>query len=562
MTNCQMDDNATVVNNSSTVAGTSRYITLKELVLMPKAYQKFNSINSRLTTARGIYYQDYNFTINADLILYYSDGKTESITFEVYSDKDKGYVENLVLNKEDNGEYSVYYVLYDMTYEEKLLAADNHYVKIEKMSVQRLYDFDTVGLTKRNRSDIVIIGGDCFQRYYKMERTESFSGIPDQLEFSEVNGEEKFTPVPCPEPEVSLPSHPIMLPIFNPVPWNPDPIVPSPEIVIPGGVTATPFAPIKTKTIINPQILRFRNEPGFPQDLMDVYMNPDRMFGMRGRINSLIGSGKSDYDTKKDLAFRILNLAKDPENQQTALDLLDYLNENDYTEESLYNADWAVDFFATNHDVTFDQFENWFLGKSEGYDGEYDASYWDNPDLTFPAQTLPSWDNFKLAYPSKKNSLFDNAEKLSHAVGGRVLSIYLESYNNNTCALRVSRGLNYSGVTIPYIPGKTFKGADNKYYFLGAANLCAWMKKTFGTPVGSNHLTGAQGGERGELFPEKIVGKKGIYIMIPNNPGGGIGADGFGATGHADMLENSECDNWCNFDAPGGVKDIYIWTLN
>ena len=48
----------------------------------------------------------------------------------------------------------------------------------------------------------------------------------------------------------------------------------------------------------------------------------------------------------------------------------------------------------------------------------------------------------------------------------------------NACALRVSRALNYSGVTIPNIANHTFQGSDGKYYFLSSAKLYNWMIKT------------------------------------------------------------------------------------
>jgi hypothetical protein len=106
---------------------------------------------------------------------------------------------------------------------------------------------------------------------------------------------------------------------------------------------------------------------------------------------------------------------------------------------------------------------------------------------------------------------FTTAEQVYTSVGGAVLTKYNQGARN-TCALRISKGLNYSGITIPNIPGVTVKGADNKNYFLVAKNLLTWMKNTFGTPTGSNHLTGSQGGANGVNFPTLLNGKQGIYI--------------------------------------------------
>lgn len=68
-------------------------------------------------------------------------------------------------------------------------------------------------------------------------------------------------------------------------------------------------------------------------------------------------------------------------------------------------------------------------------------------------------------------------------VGGSVLAnkpVVAEGQEPNACALRVSHALNYSGVTIPanlavknskgQFEQHTFKGADNKWYFLSAAH--------------------------------------------------------------------------------------------
>ncbi|WP_090974515.1 type VI secretion system amidase effector protein Tae4 [Parapedobacter composti] len=131
----------------------------------------------------------------------------------------------------------------------------------------------------------------------------------------------------------------------------------------------------------------------------------------------------------------------------------------------------------------------------------------------------------------------------------------------NACALRVSRALNYSGITIPTIIGQTAKGADGKNYFLGAANLNAWMIKTFGEPT---KFTGAQGGENGKNFPTLLSGKKGIYIMVPNYP------RDF-ASGHADIWNGETCNAGCYFGIGArppingrqqGVAFIHLWELN
>lgn len=223
---------------------------------------------------------------------------------------------------------------------------------------------------------------------------------------------------------------------------------------------------------------------------------------------------------------------------------------------------WAMNYLIQNPSVPFATFKNQFLGKSEGVDGTYDQNYWEDPNLTFTPQTLPSWNSFSSAYPKHADTLYDSPGKMYNSVGGTVLSLYNSNPTSfgNTCALRVSKALNYSGITIPSGTDR-YQGADGKYYFLSAKALLAWMKKTFGTPTGGNHLTGTQGGTNGVNFPSLLSGKKGIYIMVPNLPGGCANNTGFCASGHADMIDNSVCDGGCYFGATGGVSEIFIWEL-
>jgi hypothetical protein len=196
------------------------------------------------------------------------------------------------------------------------------------------------------------------------------------------------------------------------------------------------------------------------------------------------------------------------------------------------------------------------MGTSEGQDGEYNATYWDNPGLTFPSQNLPSWSAFQNAFPTN-NGNYMAASQVYQLVGGQLYNSHLNNPNaySNACAIRVSRALNYSGVVVPDIFGQTEKGADNKNYFLNAKNLNQWMRKTFGIPIGSNHITGAQGELYGVNFPSLLSGRKGIYIMIANYPG-------LFATGHADIINNSNCPGECWFNPKGGVHYIDIWELN
>ena len=224
--------------------------------------------------------------------------------------------------------------------------------------------------------------------------------------------------------------------------------------------------------------------------------------------------------------------------------------------------DWAIQYLIQNPSILFPIFENQFLKISEGIDGSYNSNYWDDPSLTFPPQSLPSWNNFEAAYPKHNDPLYNTSQEMYTSVGGQVFSLYNSnpSLFQNTCALRISKALNYSGISVPAGPDR-YQGSDGKYYFVSCAALFNWMKKTFGIPSGSNHLTGTQGGQNGQNFPSLLSSKKGIYIMLPNFPGGCSTGTGFCASGHADIINNSVCDGGCFFGAIGGISDIYVWEL-
>ena len=239
---------------------------------------------------------------------------------------------------------------------------------------------------------------------------------------------------------------------------------------------------------------------------------------------------------------------------------------------------YCINYLIANPTTTFEQFQNWFMGTSEGIDGEYDAAYWENPSLTFPPQNLPTYDQYLQGMPRFANGTFMiGADNVYGLVGGDVQQKRLQypALTNNTCALKVSIALNRSGIIIPNIPGKTFEGGGveftGKYFFLNAKSLNSWMRETFGTnpsttstPFNSNHIsyTGSQGGVNGINFPSLLSNVKGIFSMITTETYINSG----GATGHADLIFPSNTNNLgtciygCNFNLP--IERIDIWKLN
>jgi hypothetical protein len=238
---------------------------------------------------------------------------------------------------------------------------------------------------------------------------------------------------------------------------------------------------------------------------------------------------------------------------------------------------WGSDYLIKNPDVTWDQFENWFMGTPEGQDGEYDAAFWENPNLTFQQQNLPTYKDYEknmARFPD--GNLMTGADNVYGLVGGDVLKARNldKKRTENTCALKVSIALNRTGVVIPNIPNITIEGGGTefkgKFFFLNARELNYWMRKTFGTktgigntPINPNHLTfnATDGGPNGEMFPNKLKNILGLYSMITTEQYRKNG----GTSGHADLSFTDSkgmgnCRYGCFFNLP--IERIDIWILN
>lgn len=254
-----------------------------------------------------------------------------------------------------------------------------------------------------------------------------------------------------------------------------------------------------------------------------------------------------------------VNFWDSPSNFLIVSTLTDRLNRGGFSADVKDFIKWCIDYLINNPNVNFQDFQNQFLTQSEGPDGSFDDAFWSNPSLSFTQQNLPTWNDFQAAFPLNTDPLYDTPEKMYTSIGGQLTTFYNANKDRdgklNTCAVRLSKALNYSGVTIPSIPGKTLKGSDNLYYFKGAKDMNEWMRKTFGTtPSNANHhhYTNADAGINGRNLPTLLNGKKGIYSLVSSDSGWG--------TGHCDLINNNcTCGNSCHFDAP--IDYIDIWEL-
>lgn len=256
--------------------------------------------------------------------------------------------------------------------------------------------------------------------------------------------------------------------------------------------------------------------------------------------------------------------------------LINYQIEQNWTIASSVYSLWAIEFFRENTEVTWAQFENWFMGTPEGEDGDYNAAFWENPNLTFPQQNLPTYNNYvnnMARFPD--GNLMKGADNVYALVGGVVLQTRIDDPKSteNTCALKVSIALVRSDIIIPNLPGITLEGSGEfagKFFFLNAKELNAWMRKTFGTktgigntPINANHFSynAADGGPNGVDFPNKLKDKQGIYSMITTEQ---YRLDAR-TSGHADLLFTDSkgfgnCPFDCFFNLP--IQRIDIWILD
>ncbi|MEI7870432.1 MAG: type VI secretion system amidase effector protein Tae4 [Candidatus Methylumidiphilus sp.] len=93
--------------------------------------------------------------------------------------------------------------------------------------------------------------------------------------------------------------------------------------------------------------------------------------------------------------------------------------------------------------------------------------------------TLPSYETLWVVYPDYVN--YPNPEDVKILIGGKVNAAWI----TNTCAIRMSRALNYSGIVLPKsaVGMNTISGSDKKRYAYRVRELRKWLNVTLDTPV-------------------------------------------------------------------------------
>lgn len=128
---------------------------------------------------------------------------------------------------------------------------------------------------------------------------------------------------------------------------------------------------------------------------------------------------------------------------------------------------------------------------------------------------------------------------VAQVIGGKVKYNIEAGIFTNSCALRLSYVLNYSGILIPFASGKTSSGSDGKWYIPRVKDLVRFLEDSFGAP--DQTLLNPS--------PDKVK-EKGILVFEVNG-----WSD---ASGHATLWGGAACSDSCYF---GKASKTHLWTL-
>ena len=155
---------------------------------------------------------------------------------------------------------------------------------------------------------------------------------------------------------------------------------------------------------------------------------------------------------------------------------------------------------------------------------------------------LHSYHALWMEYPDYKN--YPKPEDVKTYIGGAVN----EDWITNTCAIRMSRTLNYNGVTVPssFAGLSTVKGGDGKRYAFRVRELHKWLDHALGKPDFDISKKAGDAFDKTQL--SSMQGILGFDIHFSD------------ATGHFDMWDGTEFSHeyaaseyWAN------ATRIWLW---
>lgn len=168
----------------------------------------------------------------------------------------------------------------------------------------------------------------------------------------------------------------------------------------------------------------------------------------------------------------------------------------------------------------------------------------------------PTFENMLKYYPGEDYA----AQDVYEMVGGKVWQNYKSRMNDdvnpyaNSCAIRMSRTLNYNDILIknePKLPGATGSGSDGKWYYYKVDPLMKFLEKTFGPYDISRKRTDSD-------VVTTFANKKGIIVFK---------VSGWkDATGHFTLWDGTNLiyatHDYFTFNEDGAfTTDIKLWLL-
>ncbi|WP_144638914.1 type VI secretion system amidase effector protein Tae4 [Bordetella genomosp. 13] len=146
----------------------------------------------------------------------------------------------------------------------------------------------------------------------------------------------------------------------------------------------------------------------------------------------------------------------------------------------------------------------------------------------------------------------NSGQHVAKIIGGKVA--YNINHPNptmrwdNTCAVRMSYILNYSGTPVPFVPGATVSGDDKRWYFYRVRGLILYLAKIWGKPEVVQYPP-TDGGP--------LSGKKGLVLFEISG--------WTDAAGHATLFDGRNCYDHCYFNEPGArhrTERANFWSLS
>ncbi|WP_198431316.1 type VI secretion system amidase effector protein Tae4 [Snodgrassella alvi] len=165
------------------------------------------------------------------------------------------------------------------------------------------------------------------------------------------------------------------------------------------------------------------------------------------------------------------------------------------------------------------------------------------PQLGIRPLFSKAWAASQIIY-NKNDTDKERLNRVANIIGGKVAS----NINNpdpkqqwtNTCAVRMSYILNYSGLKISPSGKKTVSGKDKNWYYYRVNYLIDFLKTQWGEPKIIKYPT--------------VIGKKGIILFQISG-----WSD---ATGHATLFDGSKCYDHCYFSENEPEKKYFTDQAN